>query len=630
MESINTPLHELNEKLRIMESHGIQADRQHLKRNMCSQFSDPLEFAREYVVNAYDASATVCNISGREDKERVTVVISDNGRGMNRERIIDFLTIYRSRKDDPQIRAVGRHGIGKLSVAAIPGLCGYRVTTSTGTECWRFETDSLLDERPITLQRIEPVPSCGTTFEITFQQGDRLPVLLKKIHDILHQYVRHLPIVVRILMPDEQPGEIVKPIQLVQGNWLYAPECQGQSYRVKINGSQYEIILGIGTSCHEIYQNRVLISPKFNLFSYGLNTPMHIPNLMIRVDSEAFELPFGRHCLCNEEVLHDLSHEIRERIMPAYFKSVTAAFQYTVMPSGAETLARLEEMTCGLLRYMPYYAPWSDFPLFRLVNGRRLSMVELKKELQENHVIFIEAEKNEGIDYHAFNAPVLSFGQPKGAHEVIYKEFREGIINLNDQDAVIEIPLGDGKSLTEEEKQFEKYLVFQPKNVVIDRLLGKDKKNESSWKSYKQPALDEYVGICEEARTAERDFSGISWKVNYLVERDGKTPCLRRKFLYRKGKITLNLYHPEIRKFVELASLNPNLSAHWAMAMCISDQKLLPHITPEAREDLMLIDAMARIDACVINKVAEDTGDDITRDMIDFLKNCINRPGQNG
>jgi len=65
------------------------------------------------------------------------------------------------------------------------------------------------------------------------------------------------------------------------------------------------------------------------------------------------------------------------------------------------------------------------------------------------------------------------------------------------------------------------------------------------------------------------------------------------------------------------------------MAMCISDQKLLPHITPEAREDLMLIDAMARIDAGIINRDAVTIDDDFTRDMIDFLKNCINRPEQN-
>jgi hypothetical protein len=630
METKKTPLDELNEKLKSIETNGIQADRQHLKRNMCAQFSDPMEFAREYVVNAYDASATVCHVSGKEDENSVTVIISDNGRGMNKQRVHDFLTIYRSRKDDTYIKAVGRHGIGKLSVAAIPGLIWYKVTTSTGTECWRFETDSLLDERPITLQRIEPVPPSGTTFEITFKKEVPLIKLLGKIHDILYQYVRHLPLTVRFYMPGKPDGEVSKPIQLIQGNWMYSPECLGQSYHVTIDGEPYEIVMGVGQACHEIYQNRVLISPKFNLFSYGMKEGKGIPNLMIRVDSEAFELPFGRHCLCNEEVLEDLSCEIREKILPVYFNSIAANFRFNTLSSSAETLRKIEEMACGLMQYMPYAPSWGNFPVFRLVEGKRLSLIELKEELNVKPTLFIEAEKNEGADYKAFSALVLAFEQPQGALDIIVREFGERVINLNGQDTVIELPVNDKKQLTEEEKQFEKYLVFQPKNVVMERLMGQEKPAASSKKgSFGSSEIEDYVGICEEAKTAEKDFSQINWRVNYLVERDGSTPCLRRKFLYRSGSVVLNLYHPEIREFVELASLNPNLSAHWAMAMCISDSKLLPHITPEAREDLMLIDAMARIDSGVIYKPSAVTDDpDFTRDMLDFLKNCINRPGK--
>jgi hypothetical protein len=190
------------------------------------------------------------------------------------------------------------------------------------------------------------------------------------------------------------------------------------------------------------------------------------------------------------------------------------------------------------------------------------------------------------------------------------------------------MPAGTKKALSEEEKQFEKYLVFQPKNLVLDKLTGLDKDSSTFKKSpLRSSGIEDYAGICEEAKTAEKDFSDIIWKVYYLVERDGLTPCLRRKFLYRNGKITLNLYHPEIREFVELASLNPNLSAHWAMAMCLSDYRLLRHITPEAREDLLLIDAMARIDQGIINKREEEPqNEDFSREMVDFLKNCINRP----
>jgi hypothetical protein len=83
----------------------------------------------------------------------------------------------------------------------------------------------------------------------------------------------------------------------------------------------------------------------------------------------------------------------------------------------------------------------------------------------------------------------------------------------------------------------------------------------------------------------------------------------------------LNLYHPEIRQFVELSSINARLSAHWAMAMCLSDPKLMPHITPDAREDILLIDAMSRINAdgeFIDNRVSISEN----KTFMDFLRNC--------
>ena len=114
--------------------------------------------------------------------------------------------------------------------------------------------------------------------------------------------------------------------------------------------------------------------------------------------------------------------------------------------------------------------------------------------------------------------------------------------------------------------------------------------------------LSDYTGISEEARTANRDLLDLVWKVNYLVERDGVTPCMRKKFMFRNNTIILNLYHSEIKEFVQMATLNPNLAAHWTMAMCLADNKILPHISEETREDLLIIDAITRLghDQCQI------------------------------
>ncbi len=41
--------------------------------------------------------------------------------------------------------------------------------------------------------------------------------------------------------------------------------------------------------------------------------------------------------------------------------------------------------------------------------------------------------------------------------------------------------------------------------------------------------FSDYAGICEEARTAKDDLFNMVWRVNYLVERDGVTPCTSKE-----------------------------------------------------------------------------------------------------
>jgi len=167
---------------------------------------------------------------------------------------------------------------------------------------------------------------------------------------------------------------------------------------------------------------------------------------------------------------------------------------------------------------------------------------------------------------------------------------------------------------------------------VIDRILNAGIKNSDRHTGKYSDIREQFensIGICEEAKIVERDIMSLAWKVNYLVERDGKTSCYSRKFLITDRKIILNLFHPEIRQFVELSSINARLAAHWAMAMCLSDPKLLPHITPDAREDILLIDAMSRINAdgdFIENREFASTN----KSFMDFLRNCKDKEGTGG
>jgi len=619
----------LETELKRIQENGIQADRQNLKRNMHTQFADPFEFAREYVVNSYDALATECYISGRETEETVTVTIRDNGKGMDFQRLQDYFKIFRSRKDYPQVKAIGRFGVGKMSVAAIPGLTLFSGITSTGDECWKFETDTLIDDRPVKLERIEPVPPRGTKFEITILKTMSLSDLLSKIYSILYKYVRHLKIDIYFDLPevDEEQNPIRK--KLPKGLWDYGAKSLGRVFEVFIKETPVEVVMGIGNSAHELYQNKVFITSKYNLLSYDLKKEISVPNLMIRINSEDFELTFGRHCLSNESVLFILSEEIRERILLEYFDYILSCYNEDLVIGSPEIVRKIDEMVVGLLAMDPNNEAWSTFPLFNVHGSGRISFQKLHQDLLKTGLIYIESSENEGTDYSMFNATVLKQLQPEHGLELIEKAFGQKVINLNLQDTVIEIMNNNEIGLSAEEKEFEKFLVFQSKQEVLDRIINRGNKSlgySSGGNINLSEQLDNNPGICEEASIVERDISSLSWKVNYLVERDGKTACHSRKFLISGKKIVLNLYHPEVRQLVELSLINASLSAHWAMAMCLSDPKLLPHITPDAREDILLIDAMSRINSdgdFIPNRKSVQT----EKPFLDFLRNCNNKNG---
>jgi len=624
------PQQSLEEKLKNLERTGIQADRLHLKKNMCTQFADHYEFIREYVVNAYDASATFCLIKVSEDETSLRIGIHDNGNGMNFERLKDFLTVFRSRKDNPSIKSVGRHGIGKLSVASLPGLTHFRSVTSTGSECHEFETDSLLEDHPIEIRKNSHIPPQGTLFEITIRKDMSALKLVQKLSDILYTYVRFLPVTIRFFVNDENWPKEPLVRSLNRDEWAYSPECYGRSYTVKLDGKYCEVVLGIGTGVHEIYQNRVFISSKYNLFSYGNSENIWIPNLMIRADSEAFDLPFGRHCLCNEEVLTVLSEEIRTKLVPAYFDYLTGHFDLKMSAGVPQIMEKTDELTIGLLSFRPSGNTWSHYPVFRMVGGGRLSMTELNKRVRENNSLYIEAANCEGIDFSHFNGPVLSLEQPAGTMKLLESIYTENIVNLNSEDTVIEMPPSEKIKLTSEQKHFESFLAFRPAMFDFGKFGFTDDKELDTIRRRRNSrfSLNDYAGICEEAKIANRDLLDTVWQVNYLVERDGVTPCLRKKFMYRNNTIVLNLFHPEIKEFVQMATLNPNLAAHWAIAMCLADNKIFPHISDEIREDLMIIDAITRLGNNKAPDPGKDESGEIDRDFMDFVRNCINRtPG---
>lgn len=599
-----TEKNQLAEDLEKIAREGIQADRKHLKKDMCAQFKTYEEWIREYVVNAYDAGAASCTIYGREDENTLTIMVEDDGHGMDRQGVIDFNTIYRSVKKGEMKRVVGQHGVGKLSVAAIPGQCGFKMTTSNGKECWRMIAGCLLEDTPIRLEQLDQVPAPGTAFEITFEKKRSLESELNALRNILQRYVRFLTIRIVIFNSLLEGSGVIRPEELKSVDWNTPLERCSQDFNFSLRGVNYEAVLSLGPPVHEIYQNRVLISDSYNLLSHDLGNSFSMPHLRIRVDSPDFELPFGRHCLRNEGVLDHLSFHLRKSILPHYLNELCHAYEQMALSEFAVEVNEVEEMVCAMLKENPHReSRWRIVKIFSLQNqAERVSLSELKKMVEKSGKIYLENEESTGTDYSLFQAPVLSRIQPAGGKDVLKEVFGSRIVTLSIKDLVFVAPAGSAPPLGKRELNFQKQLRFD-KNIMIEHLVddicaGEDRVPGDGGFSEKsmQIEFENPMSLCMEANQAISDLEDIRWQVNYLVERDGKTPCKSQMFLIDGCSVILNLNHPDIDNMLKLSEKAPALSGHWALAMCLCDNssKILPSLTPGAREELITRDAVCK------------------------------------
>jgi hypothetical protein len=565
---------------------------------MTMQFSDHREWIREYVTNAFDASATQVRITGSEQERTLTIVVSDNGHGMDRQGVLDFMMLYRTRKPGKEEQAIGQHGIGKLSVAAIAGQCGYKMMTSTGNECWQFETGCLLDEEPAELQRVEPVPPQGTHFEITFVKEYSIEQELLELRKILELYVRFLPLDIFISSSEREGKLLCMPIN---SDWHTTMGTFGRKYRIELRNMVFEATVGIGNGEHELYQRRVLVSSSYNLLSADLEHELTVPYLRIRLDSADFELPFGRHALRNDEVLKPVAKYLREEVVPDYLRDVYQSLRDEQPPRDASCLFELESIAIALLAHDPTSGGFvSQVPLFRDVYGQRFSLHKLKQEAKTHGVLYLESEDMVGVDYAVFTAPVLAEKQPDRALDLLRDAFRKELINLGMADVVIEAPPNGRPALGPMERRFEQHLRFHPTALQMN-LARSAKKRERQGRSMHSDSspdkdFDRSLGVCQEARQAKDDVESLTWRVSYLVGRDGKTPAPMRRYLSVGNAVVLNLYHPDVQHLLSLSEKAPALAGHFGLAMVLSDprQNILKHLSAEAREDLIVADALAK------------------------------------
>jgi HSP90 family molecular chaperone len=99
----------------------IQIDKSHLSTIGERMYSHSLDLIRELVANAYDADATIVKIKTDES----SIVVEDNGSGMDKDGLRQYLTIGSPFKREHQLTPkfkrirIGEFGIGKFAVLSI-------------------------------------------------------------------------------------------------------------------------------------------------------------------------------------------------------------------------------------------------------------------------------------------------------------------------------------------------------------------------------------------------------------------------------------------------------------------------------------------------------------------------------
>jgi len=186
----------------------------------------------------------------------------------------------------------------------------------------------------------------------------------------------------------------------------------------------------------------------------------------------------------------------------------------------------------------------------------------------------------------------MSAKQPDGGHLLITTFFKEAIVNLTIDDLVQEAPTSNRKALTEQEKKFAQGLAIHPE--AIGKVKAGGDKVPSPFSRLSRSLKSQIV---LRARDAIRDLRNMKWDVSYLVQRDGVTPCTTVLYLCKKNTVTLNVNHDDIHKLIMLSETDPQIAAHFAIALCLSTtgkNSILPHLPAEDRESLLKLDAILR------------------------------------
>ncbi len=343
----------LDKALRERTEGGIQVNKKQNTINMCSQMPNVDLWVKEIAANASDAGASRFWVYSKEKDGKLIVICEDNGHGMTKQVFSDHFTVYRSRKkpdslDDRKVH--GTHGLGKLTVAKIPGQVGYKMITSTGESTWVATTGSLINCDPIKLEKQEEVLPQGTRLEVTIESSVTRYRYMQRLHDVLNDYARFLRMEINVQLPAD--GDESEALMLtINDRWGHPLDPGVITSHFTYGGNHFDIVMGVGPGGQEIYQSRILISREYNLISYGLPKSWEISNLWIRIDSPDFQLPFGRHRLMNENILNPVCDYLRNELLPRLIQQISVCYPGNLVKEFGVMTKDFEQHIFSLLFY---------------------------------------------------------------------------------------------------------------------------------------------------------------------------------------------------------------------------------------------------------------------------------------
>ncbi len=407
------------------EQHTFEADVSRLLHMMVhSVYSDKDVFLRELISNAADAceklryesiskpqlssGGTQPNILVTLNEEALTLVIEDNGIGMNRHEMIDALgTIARSgtkafmdrleaAKAGEKAELIGQFGVGFYSSFMVADRVDVISRRAGESEAWKWSSDGK-GSYDIVAVDLRQAPARGTRVVLHLMDDAKTYTSKWTVEKIIRDQSGHVPVPIRLV---EKDG--AEPLQVSDGAALWTKqknELSKQDYDDFYRGvsGQYDEPLAsvhFRAEGRNEYTTLAFIpgSQPFDLFDPDRQGRMKLYVKRVFITDEAELLPrylrFVRGIVDTSDLPLNISREMIQEssVLAAIKKGVTSRILTTLekMADGdAETFAKVWELFGAILKEGIY----EDFErrpqLLKLARFRSTVSGEAKRSLAD-------------------------------------------------------------------------------------------------------------------------------------------------------------------------------------------------------------------------------------------------------